>query len=132
MVMVDIQRANPTGVAPDDNPATAVPLATPDRAVIVLGSKMFGSSDVGFLSFSDQARKVGRRSNGRFGSTYRTAPSHGNTLVVGFDIVEVPAESLKKLDQFVKDAMADLIYRKLLIVTPQGSGRLTPDQMRNY
>jgi len=132
MVMVDIQRADPTGVPPDDNPATAVPLTVPDRAVIVIGTKMFGSSDLGLISFSDQARQVGMRSNGRFGSTYRTAPSHGSTLIVGFDVVAVPAETLKKMDQFVKDTMADLIYRKILIVTPQAGVRLTPDAMRNY
>lgn len=95
MVMVNIQRANPTGVVPDDNPATAIPLAAPDRNIIVLGTKMFGSSDVGFISYGDQLRKIGHRTNGRYGSTYRTTPSHGNTLVVGFDVVEVPGETLK-------------------------------------
>ena len=131
MVMLEIERADPTGIPPDDNPATAVRLTVPDRAVIVLGSKQFGSSDLGFISTGDQLRRVGYRSNGRFGSTYRTAPSHGNTLVIGFDKVEIPAETAKKLDQFVKDALADLIYRKLLIVTDTGV-RLTPDGMRNY
>jgi len=132
MVMVNIQRADPTGVTPDDNPLTAIPLAAPDRNIIVLGTKMFGSSDVGFISYGDQVRKIGYRTNGIYGNTYRTTPSHGNTLVVGFDTVEIPGETLKKLDQFVKDAMGDLIYRKMLIVTPAGGARLTPDQMRNY
>lgn len=132
MVDVDIQRCDPTGVAPDDNPATNVPLTVPDRAVIVLGTKMFGASNVGFFSRSDQMRRIGSKGNGVFGSTDRTMPSHGHTIIVGFDKVSVPGESLKKIDQIVKDQLADLIYRKLLIVTPQGGARLTPDQMRNY
>lgn len=132
MVMVNIQRADPTGVPPSDDPATAVPLTVPDRAIIVMGKKMFGSSNVGFISFSDQARKIGMRSNGTYGSTYRTAPSHGNTIIVGFDVVEVPEQSLKDLDQYVKEELADLIYRKLVIVTPQGGARLSPDEMRTY
>ncbi len=131
MANVEFTRADPTGIPPDDNPATAVPLAAPDRAILVLGTKMFGASNVGFISFSDQLRRVGHRSNGHFGSTYRTMPSHGNTLIIGFDKVEIPAETVKKLDQFVKDALGDLIFRKLLIVEDTGV-RLTPDQMRNY
>lgn len=132
MVMVNIQRADPTGVPPDDNPLTAVPLAVPDRAIIVLGTKMFGASDVGFISRSSQLSRIGYRSNGRYGSTARTMPSHGNTVIVGFDPIDIPEEVVKKLDQFVKDAMADLIYRKLLIVAPAGGIRLTPDAMRNF
>jgi hypothetical protein len=131
MVMLEFRRADPTGIPPDDNPATAVALAAPDRAILVLGTKMFGSSDVGFISLSDQLRRIGYRSNGHFGSTYRTVPSHGNTVVIGFDKVEIPAETCKKLDQFVKDTLGDLIYRKLLIVEEAGV-RLTPDGMRNY
>jgi hypothetical protein len=132
MTDVDIQRCDPTGVPPSDDPSTNVPLTAPDRAVIVLGTKMFGASNVGFFSRSDQLRRIGYKSNGVYGSSTRTMPSHGHTIIVGFDVVSVPGESLKKIDQIVKDQMADLIFRKLLIVTPQGGTRLTPDQMRNY
>lgn len=131
MANVEFDRADPTGIPADDNPATAVRLTVPDRAIIVLGSKQFGSSDLGFISTGDQQRRIGYRSNGPYGSTSRTMPSHGNTFILGFDKVELPAETVKKLDQFVKDAMADLIYRKMLIVTDAGV-RLTPDAMRNY
>lgn len=124
MVYIDIQRCDPTGVPPDDNPATNVVLTVPDRAVIVLGTKMFGASDIGFISRSDQMRRIGTRSNGYFGSTDRTMPSHGNTLIIGFDVVTIPGQTLKDIDQFVKEALADLVYRKLLIVTPQGGARL--------
>jgi len=129
---IEIRRADPTGIPPDNNPATAVPLTVPDKAVIVLGTKMFGSSDVGFISRSNQSRLIGSRSNGRFGSTDRTMPSHGNTLIIGFDPVIIPQETMGKIDQFVKDALADLIFRKLVIVNETGGPRLTPDQMRTY
>jgi len=132
MATIDIQRCDPTGIPPDDNPATNVPLTVNDRAIIVLGTKMFGASDIGFISRGDQSRRIGYRSNGHFGSTNRTMPSHGNTIIVGFDIVSVPGQTIKDLDQFVKEAMADLIYRKYLIVQEHGGARLTPDQMRNY
>jgi len=129
---IEIRRADPTGIPPDDNPLTAVPLTVPDRAVIVLGTKMFGSSDVGFISRSEQLRRIGYRSNGRYGSTARTQPSHGNSLVIGFDPVILEQETIKKIDQFVKDALADLIFRKLIIVNETGGPRLSPDGMRNY
>ena len=132
MTNIVITRADPTGVPPDDNPATAVPLATPDGAIIVIGTKMFGTSDRGFISTGDQLRRIGTRSNGVFGSTYRTVPSHGHTIVVGFDTVELPSHTVKRLDQFVKDQLADLIFRKFLIINETGGARLTPDQMRDY
>lgn len=129
---IEIQRADPTGVAPDDNPATAVPLTDPDSAVIVVGTKMYGSSDVGFISRSNQQRLIGHQSNGKFGSTYRTQPSHGQTVVIGFDVVRIPSETMARMDQFVKDQLADLIYRKYVIVTEDGGARFTPDDMRSY
>ena len=129
---LEIKRADPTGITPDNIPGTAVPLTVPDRAVIVLGSKMFGSSDLGFVSRSDQSRRVGFRSNGRFGSTQRSIPSHGDSIVIPFEGTVLHAEVVKKIDQFVKDSLGDLIFRKLIIVTENGGPRFTPDQMRNY
>jgi len=129
---LEIKRADPTGIQPDDVPATAVALTVPDRAVIVVGNKMFGSSNLGFVSRSDQSRRTGFRSNGRFGSVQRSIPSHGSSIVIPFDGVVLQAQVMKKIDQFVKDALGDLIFRKLIIVTENGGPRLTPDQMRNY
>lgn len=129
---IEIYRADPTGIPPDNNPATAVPLAVPDRAVIVLGVKMFGSSNTGFISRSDQQRRIGYRSNGRFGSTSRSEPSHGHTVIISFDGTILEEDTVKTIDQFVKDQLADLIFRKLIIVTANAGPRFTPTQMRTY
>lgn len=129
---VEIYRADPTGIPADDNPATAVRLTVPDRAIIIVGSKMFSGSDLGFISRSDQTRRIGYRSNGHFGSTSRTEPSHGHTVILSFDGTILEEDTVKKIDQFVKDQLADLIFRKLIIVTANGGARFTPTQMRNY
>jgi hypothetical protein len=131
---LEIRRADPTGVPPDDNPATAVPLAIPDRTLIVVGAKMFSSSDVGFVSPSDQRRRVGQRSNGRFGTTWRNEPSHGTTVTIPFGGTSLQEEVVKKMDQFVKDQLGDLIFRKYIIVYESAAPatRFSPDDMRNY
>ena len=129
---IEIYRADPTGVAADDNPATAVRVTVPDRAIIVVGTKMFAGSDSGFISRSDQARRIGYRSNGPFGSTSRSEPSHGHTVVIPFDGTILEEDTVKRIDQFVKDQLADLIFRKLIIVTANGGARFTPTQMRTY
>lgn len=129
---IEIYRADPTGIVPDNNPATAVRLTVPDRAIVVIGVKMFASSNLGFISAGDQMRRIGYRSNGPFGSTTRSPNSHGHTLVVPFDGTILEEDTMKKIDQYVKDQIADLIFRKMLIVTENGGPRFTPTQMRTY
>ena len=102
---------------PGTNPALTVPKAENDREVYCLGSKMFGSSDVGTIGRRRQENLVGTRSNGRFGDVFRTEPSHMNTLVVPWDGTELDDLVFETLDQFTQDAVADLIFERRLIVT---------------
>lgn len=129
---VEIYRANPVSIVPSDDPTTAVRITVPDRAIIVVGSKMFSGSNLGFISRSDQQRRIGTRSNDRFGSVSRSEPSHGHTVIVPFDGTVLEEDTVRNIDQFVKDQLADLIFRKLIIVTVNGGPRLTPTQMRTY
>lgn len=102
---------------PSDVASTTVPLAADDRTIVTLGAKMFSSSDVSIISRSDQERLVGRRSNSRFGDVNRHEPSHGKTLLIPFDGTELPDLVFENLDQYTQDAVADLVFRRVLIVT---------------
>lgn len=102
---------------PSDTAATTIPLAADDRAMVVVGAKMFSSSDVGTISRGNQERLVGRRSHGRFGDVNRHEPSHGKTLNVPFDGTELANGIFENLDQYTQDAVADLVFRRELIVS---------------
>ena len=78
---------------------------------------MFSSSDVAIISRTEQARRVGRRSNDRFGDTSRVQPSHGKSINVGFDGIELEDLVFENLDQYTQDAVADLVYARYLIVS---------------
>ena len=120
---------------PSDVASITVPLAEDDRAVVVLGAKMFSSSDVATISRANQERLVGRRSYGRFGDVHRHQPSHGKTLNVPFDGTEIPDDIFENLDQYTQDAVADLVFRRVLIVTQNvdrsvSAAYLTPPAIR--
>lgn len=102
---------------PDGNQALTVAKAIDDKEVYVLGSKMFGSSDVSIIGRTPQERFIGRVSNGRFGDTQRAPVSHVNTLAVSFNGVEIQDPVFENLDQFTQDAVADLVFDRRLIVS---------------
>jgi hypothetical protein len=102
---------------PSDVASVTVPLASDDRSVVTIGAKMFSSSDVSIISRANQERLVGRRSYGRFGDVNRHEPSHSKTLNVPFDGTEIPDLVFANLDQYTQDAVADLVFRRVLIVT---------------
>lgn len=114
-----IWRGDPTASPPPAplDQANTVPLATDDRAMVTVGAKMFSSSDVSVIGRSNQERLVGLRSNGRFGSTWRCEPSHGKTLNICFDGVQLEDLVFENLDQYTQDAVAELVFLRQLIVS---------------
>lgn len=136
MVLFLIRRGDPAASPPpSDNPALTVPLASNDKAIIILGVKMFGTSDRGFISRSDQARRVGYASgvgHGGVSAIPRHEPSHAESLHIPFEGTDLPARTVAEFDHSLKDQMADLIYRRYIICREEGGPLLTPDDMRNY
>jgi hypothetical protein len=102
---------------PGNNPALTVSLAADDRAMVTLGAKQFNSSDLAMVGRAEQERRVGTRSNGRFGDVFRVEPSHGKTLNIGFDGIELEDGVFEELDQYTLMSVADLIFARQLIVS---------------
>lgn len=113
-----IWRGDPeTSPPPGNNPALTVSLAADDRALVTVGAKQFNSSDVAIVGRAEQERRVGTRSTGRFGDVFRYEPSHGKTLNIGFDGIELEDDVFENLDQYTMHAVADLIFARQLIVS---------------
>lgn len=131
-----IFRGDPTlSPPPSDVASITVPLPADDRAIVCLGAKMFSSSDIATISRANQERLVGRRSHGRFGDVNRSSPSHGKTLNIPFEGTEIPDTIFENLDQYTQDAVADLVFRRVLIVTQNpdrtvAAAYLTPPAIR--
>lgn len=134
MPTFQIRRGNPSASPPpSDDPTGTVLLTADDRAVICIGPKMFAQSGHGQISRGMQSHLLGKRYAGPNAGTVDRVPlSHGGTINVTISGVDIPDETAKVLDQMIKDAIADLVYRRYLVCTVDGGARLTPDQVRTH
>jgi hypothetical protein len=134
MPTFQIRRGDPSASPPpSDDPALTVLLTADDRAVICVGAKMFAASDTGQVSRGMQSALIGKRYAGPYAGTVDRKPlSHGGTLNISIHGVDIPDETAKTLDQMIKDALADLVYRRYLVCTVDGGARLTPDEVRTH